>query len=160
MYGSSHRSWALGGVTSNATRTFLVHPWCTCVSKDIPSCGHPAGKVAWVLAAWGRGRQGKLANGRCPGSARIHCQKTGVAVRAPACESAGLDLSLSSVQTLLDDLGSHLAPLWLSLLICQTRVPGGPAHSPGCLWIRQKRFLALGFWRKQTVGTGCGRDKH
>lgn len=56
----------------------LVHV-CMCFSKDIPSCGHHPGKETWVLAAWssgGRGKQGKLASGRCPGSPWLHCQRT------------------------------------------------------------------------------------
>lgn len=34
-------------------------------------------------------------------------------------------MSLSSAEGLLGGLGSHLAFLWLSLLLCQTRVPSG-----------------------------------
>lgn len=74
-------------------------------------------------------------------------QDCGVAGGALTWESGGLDLSLSSVEDSLGDLGSHLAFLWLSLLICQTRVPRGPAHPPGCP--RHGCFLDLRFQRER-----------
>lgn len=98
---------------------------CICFSKATPtvSCSRKGCPGADSLGYWGLG---KLASGRCPGRPWIHCQEgRWGGGRSPDLESGGLDLSLSSVEGLLGDLGSHLAFLWLSLLICQTRVPSG-----------------------------------
>lgn len=97
-----------------------------------------------MLAAWGTGGKENWqvadAQGAHGSTIRKDC---GVVGGALTWESGGLDLSLSSVEDLLGDPGSHLAFLWLSLLICQTRVPSGQPILPGAS--RHGHFQALRF---------------